>query len=287
MPHAWDWPNKFRKFDHMVFYSKFGYKAAMDATPGLSASMIYHGVDPYFFRPLPKPYMDHWKKQMGQPGISFENKFIVGMVARNQSRKSHPQLLKGFAKFAKDKTDVMLLMNCVAVDQGWNIDDLINRYELRGKAFITGSSNPAFGMPMDKLMMLYNAMDVHLLATEGEGFGIPILESMSCGVPNMTNAYAAGEELVRDSGGILLEKGPIVMRGSDHNFERQYTDPDEVAEKLQWLYEHPVERKEMGRKARAYALTMSWDRMNAQWDQVLTNVLEDRDADRKLSVEAL
>jgi glycosyltransferase involved in cell wall biosynthesis len=42
---------------------------------------------------------------------------------------------------------------------------------------------------------LYSAMDVHLLVSCGEGFGIPILEAQSCGTPVIVGDWTSMPEL--------------------------------------------------------------------------------------------
>ena len=44
---------------------------------------------------------------------------------------------------------------------------------------------------------LYNCMDVFVLPTAGEGFGIPTIEAMSCGVPICVTNYTTGYELIK------------------------------------------------------------------------------------------
>ena len=43
---------------------------------------------------------------------------------------------------------------------------------------------------------LYNCMDVFVLPTAGEGFGIPTVEAMACGVPICVTNYTTGYELI-------------------------------------------------------------------------------------------
>ena len=266
------WFDLFKKFDHTIFYSKFAHKQALhrDSDMFHRCSLVYHGVNPYLFRPLPEPYIETMKEKHG-----FKNKFVVGAVMRNQARKSHPRLLRAFQKFSEGKSDVVLFLHCSPRDQGWDLNDLINRYGLNGKAFFTNpSQNPALGISTDQLVGLYNMMDVHAPVAEGEGFGLPILESMSCGVPNLVNHYGAEQELVEDSGaGFTIKPATVYLRGSDHNFERPLVDEQDLADKLQWLYDHPKERKDMKKKARIYALTMSWDRFAQEFDAVITSVI--------------
>ena len=185
-------------------------------------SMIYHGVNPYWFRPLRREVVEKFKQQN-----NFKDKFIIGMVARNQARKAHPRALLAFQKFIQGKEDkTIFLMHACPQDQGWNLDDLINRFGLNKKVFLTmPHNNPAVGISPEQQLMLYNCMDVHVLANEGEGFGLPIIESMSCGVPNLTDDYAAGKELIEDSGaGMLIKSATPIFRGADHNYKRCATD---------------------------------------------------------------
>ena len=93
-------------------------------------------------------------------------------------------------------------------------------------------------------------------------------------MPNLVNHYGAEQELVEDSGaGFTIKPATVYLRGSDHNFERPLVDEQDLADKLQWLYDHPKERKDMKKKARIYALTMSWDRFAQEFDAVITSVI--------------
>ena len=59
-------------------------------------------------------------------------------------------------------------------------------------------------------------MDVFVLPTAGEGFGIPSLEAMSCGVPICVTNYTTGYELIKcdDAGN---EDVPMYPLGGQHN----------------------------------------------------------------------
>ena len=49
----------------------------------------------------------------------------------------------------------------------------------------------------EEMAHLYNCMDVFVLPTGGEGFGIPTLEAMSCGVPICVTNYTTAHELIK------------------------------------------------------------------------------------------
>lgn len=66
-----------------------------------------------------------------------------------------------------------------------------------------------FNMPDRKMPLLYCSADILVHPSYYEGFGLPLLEAMSCGTPIITTNYGAMRETVGDSA--LIIKNP-----SDH-----------------------------------------------------------------------
>jgi glycosyltransferase involved in cell wall biosynthesis len=54
--------------------------------------------------------------------------------------------------------------------------------------------------PRKEMNKVYNVMDVFMLSTSGEGFGIPILEAMACEVPCVVTDYTTTYELLQEDG---------------------------------------------------------------------------------------
>jgi glycosyltransferase involved in cell wall biosynthesis len=68
-----------------------------------------------------------------------------------------------------------------------------------------------------------------------ESFGLAIVEAFACGVPVIASRLGAMAELVSDGRtGLLFNPG----------------DPDDLAAKVEWAWNHPKETDEMGNKAR-------------------------------------
>jgi glycosyltransferase involved in cell wall biosynthesis len=120
--------------DIPVVYSKFAHKLLDETMPFTQVELILHGVDTSTFYELPKNEVEEFKIKLG-----LENKFIIGNVSRNQWRKNLPALFKGFAEFAKDKDDVVLFYHGAVIDDGWDILELVERYDICNKfSYIKG-----------------------------------------------------------------------------------------------------------------------------------------------------
>jgi len=188
------WAPVFEDFDYPVAMSRYGKALAADEFPQLKdfnkrLQYIPHGVDTNFFKP-----------KMVDKG---HNAFVVGCVARNQHRKNIPRLIKGFAQFVKDNNlkpeDIKLLLHMQWDDyMGWDIDMMSKFYGIREYMYepVMGSVDANQALTEQEMVdMVYNHMDVFILPTAGEGFGIPSIEAMSCGVPCALTNYTTGYEL--------------------------------------------------------------------------------------------
>jgi glycosyltransferase involved in cell wall biosynthesis len=76
-----------------------------------------------------------------------------------------------------------------------------------------------------------------------EGFGVPVLEAMQCGVPVITSSFSAMEEIAADA----------ALYADAENFEN-------IAEQMMRIYKDENLRKELIEKGKIVASHYSWDR---------------------------
>lgn len=176
---------------HSLAMSKSGQKEA--EAHGIKSTYIPHGINTEIFRPRHRALA---RKSLGFP----KDAFIATMVAMNKgipSRKAFTQQIEGFARFHKKHPDSVLYLHTLMTTemQGYNLWDIVKGHGIEKSVLVPDQYQYLMGYPHEFLADVYNASDVLLSATMGEGFGIPILEAQSCGTPVIVGGWTAMEEL--------------------------------------------------------------------------------------------
>ena len=105
------------------------------------------------------------------------------------------------------------------------------------------------------LATIYNAMDVFVLPTMGEGFGLPIIESQACRVPALATDFSSCSELVPEERCRLKLKGTLVM---GPNCEQAIVDEGDIAGKLEGLYCDREAMVRLGQRCREFVKRFEW-----------------------------
>jgi glycosyltransferase involved in cell wall biosynthesis len=255
------WEPMIKNADEVVAMSDFGQEVFRTGVPSKHIHRIYHGVNSAVFRPLPE-------REQLKSHERFRGKFVVGCVARNQPRKNIPALVKAFAMLSGRIGNMHLLLHMNACDVGYDIVTLLRRYRLEGHADVSGPDvtldQP---LPDDQLNRLYNLFDVTVLPSGGEGFGLPILESLAAGVPVVATDYSACPELVRGRGELVR---PAAMLTVGVNLiEHAVIDVEDLSRKIEKLYRDSGLRRRYGEAGRAFAEGLSWDALIPEWVKVI------------------
>ena len=204
--------------DKVIVYSEFGYNVLKEAKFDMSkVSIIGHGVDTETFKKESKEkareelginkddFVVLWsgrntpRKRIDLALKAFSMFISESLTCSNCSAiyfKNHNSFESvknnniclccsgsNTMKYIPKKDDVKLFLFTTTYDIGFNIRELVIKYELNGKVIIPEENSVGIGFTDKDLVDIYNSADVFLNTSESEGWGMPIHEAMSCGLP--------------------------------------------------------------------------------------------------------
>jgi glycosyltransferase involved in cell wall biosynthesis len=268
--------------DQLVLYSQYGVDEVNKTAPHIKPELIYHGTHPERYYPLPQAVRNEIKSKIVYQTVNDRNQieqrsglpedaFIIGTLARNQPRKNFDKVIKAFKLFSADKPNAYLWLHTAMQDAAYNLPQLVHTYKLYGKVLFTPNYTLVNGLPENELNMLMNIWDAHFLPTQGEGFGIPILETMSAGCPQVVTDYTSHMEWCSPASELI----PVVedddfITGIPHPVERAIPKPSECVKCLNNLYHNVEHKNTLAKNARQIAESMTWDKTIPDWDRVIT-----------------
>src|SRR4249920_347513 len=121
---------------------------------------------------------------------------IILYVGTIEPRKNLPTLIEAFAE-RRRSGELSHQLVCVG-PYGWlsrGIDEQIRRCDVAGAIKFTGY------VPFEDLPALYSLAEMFVYPSMYEGFGLPVVEAMACGVPVITGRTAALSEI---GGGAIM-----------------------------------------------------------------------------------
>lgn len=202
---------------------------------GLNADKVVvtpYGVDPCF-----RPITDKQRFVEVKTKYGIDNEFIL-YVGNLQPRKNLVRLFLAFERLKiKRKINEKLV---IVGKKAWLYQDIFKTYEqLKAKEEIIFTGY----VPTEEIPVLYSAARIFVYPSLYEGFGLPPLEAMACGVPVLTSLVSSLPEVVGDSA-LLVD--PYSVEEIANGIERLLSD-----EKL---------RLSLREKGLRKASTFSWRR---------------------------
>jgi glycosyltransferase involved in cell wall biosynthesis len=137
-------------------------------------------------------------------GDGHSNILFVGRIVPN---KRIEDLLRAHALYRRvNRRCRLLLVGDDRVPGGYHarLQEMVSRQGLEGVVF-TGH------VDQDDLNAYYSLADVFLCLSEHEGYGVPLVEAMSFGVPVIAYAAGAVAETLRGGGLLLEDKRPELV----------------------------------------------------------------------------
>jgi glycosyltransferase involved in cell wall biosynthesis len=152
--------------------------------PADKIDVVYSGLDPEIVRP-PESELIAFRKRHGLP-----DKFIL-YLGTIEPRKNLSTLIRAYAKVRPAGVKLVC-----AGGRGWMYEDVFQTVEeLRLSREVIF---PGF-LPGDDLPFWYSAAQVFVYPSTYEGFGLPVIEAMACGVPTITTNSSSLPEAAGDA----------------------------------------------------------------------------------------
>jgi glycosyltransferase involved in cell wall biosynthesis len=185
------WVHNLQLINKLVTYTEFGKSEMLRQAPDFNdIEVIPHGTDLHKFYPIDR---DEARKALNLP----LDDFYVFNGNRNQPRKRIDLTIKAFAKFAEDKPEnVKLYLHMGMRDAGHHIGELAKRYGVESRVVMTDKSlSPSNYVSEADLNRIYNAMNVGINTSMGEGWGLVNVEHACCKVPQIVPNFSATAEI--------------------------------------------------------------------------------------------
>jgi len=244
--------------------------------------VVYHGVDTEAFFPISmkRPLTlsnnvtirskTEAKKQFG----FAKDDFLVLRVDKNSGRKDYPATWKALLPFMHAHKNVKVHFHAqgAGLEHGLDMQSMFSRdEETNNRFYLPGNLDTFEGWAERDLVGLYNAADVFITTSRGEGFGLGIAEAMACGLPVIAQNVSAIPEVV-GPGGILIDPEREITTPSGK--DQWLADVGAFTDALDRLYMSSGARRKLGEQGRAHVeKTFSWERAAADFDRNIAELI--------------
>lgn len=240
-----DWVRQADRMDEVWVPSAFNRDGFLRCGLKRPLHLVPLGVDVDYFHPGGARY----------PNPAGEFLFLASFEWGE--RKEPWLLLKAFNDVFSAREPVRLLCKIMNRDPGVKLREEIRRLRLKPSG---GKISYLFNLefPHYQLASLYRSADCYVAVSRGEGWDMPLMEAMACGLPAIATDWGAHTEFVHK--GIAY---PLRLRGTVPavakcpyyaGFSWADPDPDHLRHLLREVYEH---REEARRRGLAAAREMS------------------------------
>ncbi len=188
------------------------------------------GVNPDYFNPRIR-------------GFRATSRYTFLSILEWGERKAPEVLLRAYFQAFTRQDDVLLLLKVTNRDPGVDVRAQIAALNLpEGGPPVALLYNQE--LPSHQMGSLYRSADCFVLPTRGEGWGMPILEAMACGLPTIATDWSAHTDFVNAGNAYPLQVAKLIPAKAKCPYYAgfRWAQPDEGH--LVHLLRHVYERRE-------------------------------------------
>jgi glycosyltransferase involved in cell wall biosynthesis len=179
-----DWVLQANSMDEVWVPSTFNDETFLNSGVQKPIYVMPLGVNPDYFNPKIRSFRP-------SPRYTFLSIFEWG------ERKAADVLLRAYHRAFSRKDDVLLMLKVMNNDPGVDVQKEIHKLGLP-------SDGPPVvilynqDLPVHQMGSLYRSADCFVLPTRGEGWGMPVIEAMACGLPVIATNWSAHTDFMNE-----------------------------------------------------------------------------------------
>lgn len=261
--------------DVPVVYTKYGLDVVSKFNPEMRkrTKVIYHGSEPEEFYRIDRTGL---KKEVFN---MEDDTFIVTNVNRNQWRKHLGATIAGFRDFKQiTKANAKLYLHAKVEDAGGDLTRQCTNLGLDlNDVIFSAITDEGVGVPRESLNKIYNASDVIVTTTLGEGWGLSTTEAMCAEVPFLGPKNSSLVEIVgaKQERGFLSDMTSEWIIPYGHaNIVYKLPNVYDFTSKLIYIYENHKNKNVQKRvaKARLWCEKHTWVHVCDEWKEVFSQL---------------
>lgn len=267
------WTRHYSLVDYMIPSSDYVVDMLVrNGCPKDKIRKVPYGIDPELFNRQATPFR-----------LQTEKGFKFLCIAAPHDRKQLPALLKLYFETFSDQDDVCLVikttlfkdkskMKPFEIDIRAVYDRLLKKH---------GNLSPAVEFVTDfipDIASLYTACDAFALMTASEGWGMPFLESIACGLITIAPRFGGQLEFLNDTNAVLTACGTRLARKTEQYWgvtdgaTTGSPDPADFSAKMMGVYRNSREcHEKLSGGMQDTVSHLSWDKCFQSIEEIIEN----------------
>lgn len=209
-------------------------------------TVAYPGYDPTLYKPI----KDRLKIKTVLDKYQIDGDYII-FIGTLQPRKNLLKLIEAVSRI--DNLKLVIVGKTTGPGrQAWMYEEILNhpkRLGIEGRVIFTGFA------PTEDLPYLISGSIAYVLPSFWEGFGIPVVEAMACGIPVLTSNVSSLPE-VSGSAGLQFDPNRV----------------DQIEQSIRTIWADKKLRLKKSKEGVAQAKKFSWKKMSRELIKVFNAV---------------
>lgn len=221
------WKENLQRSDLVITASAWGADILRRELGETPVAVVPEGVDPRLYHQWNRSTDSlPWQKD-SREDAPLEQCFRFLSVGKFETRKSFEELIAAFRIAFPDRMDVRLLLrlhNVFQPDYRQRVDQLISS-DIRNRVLIVGGAKGAEQLSPESMAHLYRSCHCFVYPTRAEGWGLPLIEAISCGTPFIATHHSGPMEYLRWCSQSFSDLAYTMVEITDPEYLRYHSFP--------------------------------------------------------------